>query len=165
MSRQQSVFHRATLLKGEQLHKSVMRVWNDDSNTVAIARAYAGHHQIVSTILDHNGDNSFLTGRGALHFGIRKRYVANDDCTGVVEFVNAPEEELETRQGAVLNALRRERIVKKLKYELPRVSDLVHGANPSVEMGELLMGEMDHSKANPELLEFWMNQMEGYSYS
>ena len=52
-----------------------MKVWSDHQNTVAMARAFAGHSQIVSTILHNNGDNDYLSDRGGMSFGIRRTFV------------------------------------------------------------------------------------------
>ena len=47
VSREQGLVFGSRLMKGEQLNESVMKVWGDHQNTVVMARAFAGHSQIV----------------------------------------------------------------------------------------------------------------------
>ena len=44
VSKEQAVVFGSMLLKGEQLNQCVMKVWNNESNRKAMARAFAGHH-------------------------------------------------------------------------------------------------------------------------
>ena len=108
------------LLKGEQLHQTVQAVWNDEKNHVAMSRAFAGHHQIVLSIMHHNGDNAYLSERGGLSFGIRKSFVVDDQGRGVVPVQMAPTSEGETTQGSYLNKLS----ANRLKFPLPELKDL-----------------------------------------
>ena len=57
-------------MAGEELHRIVMKVFNDPPLLPAVACAFAGHHQIVSMILEHQGDNAYLSDRKFMHFGI-----------------------------------------------------------------------------------------------
>ena len=116
----QAIVFGARLLKGEQLFETVTSVWEDESNHLAMSRAFAGHHQIVLLIMHHNGDNKYLVEKGGLTFSIRMAYVADHEGKGVVPVQLAPESEGETMQGDFLC----EREVRKLKYDLPRVCDL-----------------------------------------
>ena len=70
VSREQALTFGSTLLKGEQLNQTVMKVWADSSNLTAIARAFAGHWQIVLAAMYHEGDNTYLKEKGGLSFGI-----------------------------------------------------------------------------------------------
>ena len=58
------------LLKGEELHKTVIHVFDDQAHLPAIAFAFSRHSQIVCSILDNNGNNNYLLKRGGLHFGV-----------------------------------------------------------------------------------------------
>ena len=120
MSREQALVYGSRLLKGEQLFQSVQSVWNDESNHLAMSRAFAGHHQIVLSIIHHNGDNKYLVEKGGLSFGTRTSYVPDHEGKGVVPVPIAPSSEGETTQGSFLN----ERSSRNLKYELPAVKDL-----------------------------------------
>ena len=115
VSIEQAVAFGSQLLKGEQLNESVMRVWNDDANTVAMSGAFAGHHQIVCSILEHKGDNSYLSKKGRLSFGIHNTFVTGEDNEGVVLVPMPPTQEDKTKQGA---------IVRKLKFQEPKLSKL-----------------------------------------
>jgi len=73
-----------------------------------IARAYTGHAQIATAVIEHGGDiSAFTRGAGALHYGIRKTYVTTTD--GVVMLEDATPTELDP---------------KHLKYLRPRTEDL-----------------------------------------
>ena len=116
----QAVMFGSVLLKGEQLFETVKSVWDDESNHVAMSRAFAGHHQIVLSIMHHDGDNRYLVEKGGLSFGIRTSFVPDHEGKGVIPIPIAPETEGETTQGEFLN----ERASRGLKYDLPEVSEL-----------------------------------------
>jgi hypothetical protein len=86
-----------------------------------IARAYAGHHQIVNAIADCEGGDDFVRKQGGLHCVFRKHcvpYFANDEATepcGV--------EMLESYDTDVNN----EMAANNLKYKVPDVSGLKMG--------------------------------------
>ena len=90
VSREQAILYGCNLLKDEELHNIVQRGWNNKKNYVAMARAFAGHHQIVCAILEHKGSNDFLTAKNGLTFGICNNYVADDELEGVVPVPMAP---------------------------------------------------------------------------
>ena len=96
VSRVQAVDYFARILQGEQLHEAVMSVWNDPNNIVAMSRAFAGHSQIVCSILENNGDNNYLSDKKGLSFGIRKMFVADADGSGIIPVPLAPSTEGET---------------------------------------------------------------------
>ena len=56
------------MLKGDELYHAVMTAWGDPKNRVAMARAFAGHHQIVCSIIEHEGDNTYLSEKGGSEF-------------------------------------------------------------------------------------------------
>ena len=62
-SREQSLTYGSRVMKGEELNKTVMKVWRDESTLPAISRGFAGHHQVVCAILEHEGDNNYLIER------------------------------------------------------------------------------------------------------
>ena len=93
VSREQALLFGSTLLKGEQLHDTVMKVWNDEANLGAIARAFASHWQIVCAAMFHKGDNDYLKEKGGLSFGIRKTFVTNRNGDGIIPVTLAPEHE------------------------------------------------------------------------
>ena len=113
----QATDYHARLLKGEELHEAVMKVWNNKKNTVAMSRAFAGHSQVVCAILAHNGDNTYLREKNGMTFGVRKMFVPDEDGEGVIPIDLAPQTEGETVQGVFLS----ERNVKNLKYTPPDI--------------------------------------------
>ena len=48
------------VMKGEELHNAVISVFNDTDNLPAMSRGFAGHHQVVCSVLEHDGDNTYL---------------------------------------------------------------------------------------------------------
>ena len=50
-------------MRGEELHETVKKVWNDKSNLPALARVCSVNHQIVCAMLDSNGGNNYLRER------------------------------------------------------------------------------------------------------
>ena len=60
VSREQAVSFNSTILRPEELHATVMKVWNDKNNLYAMSKAFVAGPQIVSAILDNDGDNNFL---------------------------------------------------------------------------------------------------------
>ena len=61
---------------------TVKKSWNNMPLST-IARAYAGHHQVVNAIIHNNGGNEFLHTKGGLHFGVRKYFLPCEDGSGV----------------------------------------------------------------------------------
>ena len=146
VSREQAVTFGSTLLKGEQLHETIMKVWKDDANKQAIARAFAGHHQIVEEIRQNKGDNKFLSEKGGLSFGIRRTYIRNEEGTGVVPITIAPQNEMETDAGRILNQQR----ITGLKHQIPKANDLPK-AQLTTEMKEMLLELMDPNLMSDDL--------------
>ena len=145
VSREQALLFGSTLLKGEQLHDTVMKVWNDEANLGAIARAFASHWQIVCAAMFHKGDNDYLKEKGGLSFGIRKTFVTNRNGDGIIPVTLAPEHEGATLTGELLN----ENFLKGLKYPTPSISELTM-ARLTPQMLEVLDEYMDKSKLTDE---------------
>lgn len=61
VTREQVMCYGSQLVAGEELHRIVTKVFNDEALLPTVARAFAGHHQIVCLVLDHNGDNNYLS--------------------------------------------------------------------------------------------------------
>ena len=150
VSREQVLAFGSTLMKGEHLNQTVMKAWEDDTNRIAMARAFAGHSQIVCAILHHNGDNNYLSQRGGLSFGIRRTFVSDPEGEGVIPVTLAAQNEAETAQGIILN----EAFVQGLKYTPPDLRSLQH-AKLTTEMRDLLLHNMNPSLMNEELNEVW----------
>ena len=138
------------LLQGEQLHQAVMAAWNNPKLVPAMSRAYAGHHQIASAIIAHNGDNKYLTERGGMTFGVRKTYVRDPDGTGVIPIELAPQEENETIQGQILA----EAEMRGVRYSPPSLESLDKAAL-TLEQKQFLKAEMDYLSMSEELLATW----------
>ena len=83
VSREQALLFGSRLMKGEQLNQSMMKVWSGHQSTVARARAFTGHSQIVTEILHCKGDISYLSDRGGMSFGIRHTFVSDEEGEGV----------------------------------------------------------------------------------
>ena len=73
VSKVQALKYGSIMLKGDELYHAVSTAWNNSKNHVAMSRAFAGHHQIVCSIIEHNGDNTYLTEKGGLSFGLRRK--------------------------------------------------------------------------------------------
>ena len=151
VSTEQSITFSSRLLKGEQLNQTVRKVWNDERNTVAMSRAFAGHHQIVCAILQNNGDNSYLSRKGGLSFGIRKNFVCDEEGEGVVPITMAPQHKNETAQGEI----------RKMKYQVPKLSDLPVTPTLTDDMKAMLMEYMDIEMMSNELIEAWAEDIAG----
>ena len=150
VSAEQALEYGSTLLKGEQLYKCVMKVWNNEKNIVAMSRAFANHSQIVTSIIKHEGDNKYLSEKGGLSFGIRRTFVTDIEGTGVVPISLAPTTEGETTQGEFLN----ERIARHLRYEEPTIESL-DKAKLTSSMITLLAELMDRDRMNEEMKAKW----------
>ena len=150
VSKEQAVVFGSQLLKGEQLNECVMKVWQNKENTVAISRAFAGHHQIVNSILHYSGNNTYLSKKGGLSFGIRKHFVCDKELEGVIQVPLAPQEEHETVQTIIRNAL---------KLPEPKLTDLPKTPTLTEEMKDLLIEHMEIDLMDDELLDVWAVDM------
>ena len=80
-----------------------------------MSRAFAGHHQIVNSILHHKDDNTYLSKKGGLSLGIRKHFICDEEGEGIIAVPLAPQEEGETAQAVIQSAL---------KFAKPKLDDL-----------------------------------------
>jgi hypothetical protein len=73
---QQGIKNGSHYLEGEELWKLVTDCWQQFPEET-IARAFAGHHQIVNAMASCDGGDEFTkeSGNGGLHCGIRRHYV------------------------------------------------------------------------------------------
>ena len=140
VSKDQAMYFGCRLLQTNQLHESVMRVWNDERIILPISRGFAGHHQLVSAILENEGDNKYLTQKGGISYGVRKCYVADETGKGVKLDLNAVGND---GDGS-----------RKLKYDVPTVESL-EDAELSEEMKETLLANMSADLMTPELHRVW----------
>ena len=127
-----------------------MKVWNDDKNKLAMARAFSGHHQFVASIIAHGGDNDYLSKKGGLSFGVRRTFIRNEDGDGVVPVTLAPEAEGQTVQGQFLH----QNQMRGLKYKKPALSELQR-ATLTKEMKELLLEHMDGNLMDGDMHAAW----------
>ena len=102
VSKVQALRSGSIMLKGEELYEIVKSVWEDPNNLAAMARSFAGHHQIVCSIIEHEGDNKYLAEKGGLSFGIRRMFVTDAEGSGVIPVSLAPTREIQTPQGSFL---------------------------------------------------------------
>ena len=146
----QGLEYGSRLLKGEQLYQTVKSVWENPSNYAAMARAFAGHSQIVLSILHHKGDNNYLSEKGGLSFGIRRTFVTDAEGNGIIPVTLAATNHGETIQGEFLN----ERLVRKLKYDAPVMRSLDKG-KLTKEMYNFLDENMDRTLMSSDLNDTW----------
>ena len=117
-----------------------------------MSQAFTRHHQIVCAILENKGDNSYLTTKGGLSYGVRKQFVNDVEGEGVVPITLAPQAEAETVQGALL---------KKMKYDAPKLCDLPEKVKLSQEMSSYMMEHMDINMMDNELIDAWAEEIAG----
>ena len=155
VSTEQALTFGSRMLVGEQLNQTVMKVWNDKTNLVAMSRAFAGHSQIVCAIIEHKGDNKYLSEKGGLSFGVRKTYICDEDGEGVIPITLAPENEAETTQGLLLSS----NFERGMKYTPPDICTLKNG-QLTKEMKEVLNMYVDTNLMDEETHEFWCREVE-----
>ena len=109
---EQGLSHGSHVLETEQLWKVVTKCW-EEFPAETIARAYAGHHQIVNAIAKCEGGDQFAREHQGLHCGIRKHcfpfYNEGSDTPSGVEMIESMERST----------------VPPLKYNKPDVSECV----------------------------------------
>ena len=150
VSKEQAVSFRSTLLRNEQLHQTVMKVWNNKSHRYAMSKAFAAHPQLVSAILEHKGDNNYLSEKGGLSFGIRRTYHRNEEGDGITLIDLAVQNENETIAGQLLANAR----AAGLKYAAPDLRTLKNAA-PTGEMKEILMSYVEEELMTDDVRESW----------
>ena len=139
------------LLRGEELHSAVQKVWHDRHNLLAMSRAFAANHQIVCAILHYKGGNKYLSDRGGLHYyGIRRTYIAESNGMGVVPVDMVATNESESRIGLFHSISS----VYGLKYRIPNISELTE-AQLTQEMCDVLAEYVDTRGFDEELQHAW----------
>ena len=152
-SKSQALVFGSQLSKGEELNKTVMNVYNNKDHLPAIARAFAGHNQIVCAIIENNGDNNYLSKRKGLSFGIRRCYITDEEGEGVIP-VPVTMAESETAQTQIIS----ERQSRGLRYDEPKISDLSK-AKLTDRMKEFLLEHMDPDLMDDELMGYYYEAM------
>ena len=150
VSKEQAVSFSSTMLRKEQLHATVQKVWNNTNHRHAMAKAFAAHPQIVCAIIEHKGDNNYLTEKGRLSFGIRRTYQCNENGDGVQLIDLAPQNEHETAAGQILEDRNR----RGLKYTPPKMDTLTK-AKPTQEMKEMLMSYIEEDLMTADVRDSW----------
>lgn len=84
VSHRQGLFEQHYEVSKWHIWTHARAVWNGLDTTV-IARAFAGHHQVVSAIRAHDGTNDFLRENGGIHFGVRQHYITDNSGVEGVE--------------------------------------------------------------------------------
>ena len=82
--KEQGLLFGGKLLQGEELFRLVKKVFYNSNNLPALARAYAGHHQIVCAVLECEGGNEYLSKRKGMSFRIRRSYMKTTNGEGVM---------------------------------------------------------------------------------
>ena len=83
VSREQALVYGSRVMKGKVLNKAVNSVFNDKDNLPAMSHGFAGHHQVVCLVLEHDGDNTYLKEKQWTSFGVRRHFVENEERDGV----------------------------------------------------------------------------------
>ena len=76
VTQEQSLTFASNVMQLEEIWNTATKVW-EQLPLETIARAYAGHHQMVNAIVDCNGGDGFARKTNGLHFGIRKHFVSH----------------------------------------------------------------------------------------
>ena len=66
------------ILKRDEIWKVAKHVWNQYP-LGTLARSFAMQPYVVNEILKANGSNNWMREPGALHFGIRKKFMSFDN--------------------------------------------------------------------------------------
>ena len=61
VSSNQAMIYGSQLLKGKELNKTVMQVFDDKARLPTITRAFTRHSQITCSILEHGADDDYLS--------------------------------------------------------------------------------------------------------
>ena len=69
-------------MKGEELNKVVIRVFEGKDNLPTMSGGFSGHYQVVCSVLEHD-DNSYLKEKKGASFGVRIYLIENEDRDGV----------------------------------------------------------------------------------
>ena len=141
------------VMQGEELNKAVNVVFNDNENLPAMSRGFAGHHQVVCAVLEHDGNNNYLKEKKGTSFGVRRHFIENEEKDGVdgVIPVDIPEYELSISERFLAR-----RAARQLRYSPPDIRGFKH-KGMTLEMKEWLRANMDPDllAADEELVEVW----------
>ena len=146
VSKEQGLLFGGKLLQGEELYRLVKKVFFNSDNLPALARAYAGHHQIVCAVLECEGGNEYLSKRKGMSFGIRKSYMTSADGEGVM-MVPEPVMDGESLSDQIL-------MDRQLKYKPPDIRQLTKG-KLSGEMIRIIRENAEVERMSDEVREFW----------
>ena len=153
VTREQALVYGSRVVRGEELNKSVMIIFNDKEKLPAMSRGFSGHHQVVCSLLEHNGNNTYLKEKRGTSFGVRRHFVENEEKDGVdgVIPVDIPEYEQSTGERFLAR-----RAARQLRYLPPDVRGFKH-ERISMEMRERLqeMMDLDLLACDDELVEVW----------
>ena len=138
VTKEQGVLKGSKQLDGEELWKVVKYTW-EKLPTQVISRAFIGHHQIVCSILHHNGDNTYLHEKDGLHFGVTKCY--KDQEESVILMTNPPINPKTVRPG--------------LKYTPPDVSELSVKTLLSYQQLQFLKKHMGPTARGSDVEKIW----------
>ena len=153
VTREQALVYGSRVTRGEELNKSVMIVFKDKENLPAMSRGFAGHHQVVCSLLEHNGNNTHLKEKRGTSFGVRRHFVENEEKDGVDGVIPVDIPEYEQLTGERFLA---QRAARQLRYLPPDVRGFKH-ERISMEMRERLqeMMDLDLLACDDELVEVW----------
>jgi len=150
VSKEQAVSFNSNMLRSEELDTCVKKVWADKKNLYAMSKSFVAHPQIVSSILEHDGDNNFLNDRGKLSYGVRRMYHCTEDGEGVMLSDLAPESEADTAAGRYYN----ERIARGLKFDKPDLRTFEKGFLTD-DMSDILQSYMSFDDMPEDVSEYW----------
>ena len=153
MSREQALVYGSRVMKGEELNKAVTSVFDDRDNLPAMSRGFAGHHQVVCSVLEHAGDNSYLKEKRGTSFGVRRHFIENEERDGVDGVISIDIPEYDQSMGERFLA---RRAARQLRY-LPPDTRNFSCKGISEEMKDWLREKMDSDMlaADDEMVEVW----------
>ena len=144
ISSYQSLSLGTRLMKSEEIIRIVDKVWQDDTDSVAISRGWMSHHQVIASALEMEGDNAYLKNRGGLDFGVRMSFHANRENTGVDRIMEPVE-----------NDSAAEMVAREMKYKMPKIENLMQ-TDLSKEENEFFLEYLDGEKLTNEAVEYWL---------
>ena len=153
VSREQALVYGSRVMKGEELNKAVTSVFDDRDNLPAMSRGFAGHHQVVCSVLEHAGDNSYLKEKRGTSFGVRRHFIENEERDGVDGVISIDIPEYDQSMGERFLA---RRAARQLRY-LPPDTRNFSCKGISEEMKDWLREKMDSDMlaADDEMVEVW----------
>ena len=101
--------------------------------------------------LKNNGDNNYLNEKGGMSFGVRKKFMIDEENEGVVPMTVAPMTADESMTMQIHNQMKK----LQLKYQAPDIRTLYEHATLTNQMKKVLNLYVDKTKLNQELAEAW----------